>query len=51
MTKGKPISRLTPAACEEIQTRMLEVCQKIAEDHGPVIEGAGWRGTDTGFSF
>ncbi|WP_245437299.1 hypothetical protein, partial [Mesorhizobium helmanticense] len=30
---------------------MLEVCQKIAEDHGLVIEGAGWRGTDTGFFF
>lgn len=51
MTKGRLITRLTPAACEEIQTRMLEVCQKIAEDHGLVIEGAGWRGTDTGFSF
>lgn len=51
MTKGRFITRLTPATCEEIQTRMLEVCQKIAEDHGLVIEGAGWRGTGTGFSF
>lgn len=51
MTKGRLITRLTPATCEEIQTRMLEVCQKIAEDHGLVIEGAGWRGTDTGFFF
>ncbi|MER9877357.1 hypothetical protein [Mesorhizobium sp. M0195] len=51
MTKGRLITRLTPATCEEIQTCMLEVCQKIAEDQGLVIEGAGWRGTDTGFSF
>ena len=51
MTKQRRITRLTPAACEEIQTRMLEVCRKIAEDHGLVIEGAGWRGMDTGFSF
>lgn len=46
---GECCSLVTP--CEEIQTRMLEVCQKIAEDHGLVIEDAGWRGADTGFSF
>ncbi|WP_245474400.1 hypothetical protein [Mesorhizobium sp. M2A.F.Ca.ET.042.01.1.1] len=51
MTKGRVITPLTPATCEEIQTRMLEVCRKIAEDHGLVIERAGWRGTGTGFSF
>lgn len=51
MSKGKRVTRLTPAACEEIQSRMLEACQKIAADHGLVVEGAGWRGMDTGFSF
>ena len=46
MTKGKRITRLTPAACEEIQTRMLEVCRKIAADHGLVSrapDGAAWK--------
>jgi len=51
MSKGKHITRLTPATCEEIQARMLEVCRKIAADHGLVIEGAGWRGLDSGLSF
>ncbi len=49
--KGKRITRLTPAACEEIQSRMLEACQKIAEHHGLVIASVGWRGMDTGFAF
>ncbi|MER8435960.1 hypothetical protein NKH36_24630 [Mesorhizobium sp. M1312] len=51
MSKGKHITRLTPAACEEIQARMLEACRKIAADHGLVIEGAGWHGLDSGFCF
>ena len=51
MTKHKGITRLTPAACEEIQSRMLEACQKVAADHGLVVESAGWRGMDTGFAF
>ncbi len=51
MTKGKIVTRLTPAACEEIQTYMLEACQKVAADHGLVVESAGWRGMDTGFAF
>lgn len=34
------ITRLTPAACEEIQIRMLEACQKVAADHDLAIEGA-----------
>ncbi|MER8472788.1 hypothetical protein NKH23_25825 [Mesorhizobium sp. M1328] len=51
MSKGKHITRLTPATCEEIQARMLEVCRKIAADHGLVIESAGWRGLDSGLSF
>ena len=51
MTKGKIVTRLTPAACEEIQTHMLEACQKVAADHGLVVESAGWRGMDTGFAF
>jgi len=51
MSKGRHITRLTPAACEEIQSRMIEACRKIAADHGLVIEGAGWRGLDSGFSF
>ncbi|ESY98110.1 hypothetical protein [Mesorhizobium sp. L48C026A00] len=51
MSKGKHITRLIPAACEEVQSRMLEACQKIAADHGLVIESAGWRGLDSGFAF
>lgn len=30
---------------------MLEVCRKIAADHGLVIESAGWRGLNSGLSF
>ena len=45
------VMRLTPASCEQIQARMLEACKKIAADHGLVIESAGWRGLDLGFSF
>ncbi|CAG1008468.1 hypothetical protein RHIZO_03502 [Rhizobiaceae bacterium] len=51
MTKGKIVTRLTPAACEEIQTHMLEACHKVAADHGLVVESAGWRGMDTSFAF
>jgi hypothetical protein len=51
MSKGKHITRLTPAACEKIQVHMLEACRRIAADHGLVIESAGWRGLDSGFSF
>lgn len=51
MTKHKRITSLTPAACEEIQSRMVEACQKVAADHGLVVESAGWRGLDTGFAF
>lgn len=51
MTKQRRITRLTPATCEEIQTSMLEACQKIAADHGLVVESAGWRGMETGFAF
>ncbi|HET9537464.1 MAG TPA: hypothetical protein VFP43_19340 [Mesorhizobium sp.] len=51
MTKQRRITRLTPTACEEIQTRMLEVCRKVAADHGLVVESAGWRGMETGFAF
>lgn len=51
MTKGKIVNRLTPTACETIQSRMLEACQKVAADHGLVVESAGWRGMETGFAF
>jgi hypothetical protein len=51
MSKGKRMTRLTTATCEEIQARMLEACQKIAADHGLIIESAGWRGLDSGFAF
>lgn len=51
MSKGGRITRLTPAACEEIQTRMLEACRKVAADHGLVIESVGWHGMDAGFAF
>jgi hypothetical protein len=51
MTKGKNVTRLTPVACEEIQSRMLEACQKVAANHGLVVESAGWRGMETGFAF
>lgn len=51
MTKSKVTTRLTPSACEEIQSRMLEACQKIAAEHGLVIETAGWRDMETSFSF
>ena len=50
MTKGKR-TRLAPAACEEIQARMLEACRKIAVDYGLAIESAGWRGLDAGQVF
>lgn len=30
MTKDKLITRLTPVACEEFQSRILEACQKVA---------------------
>nr|WP_281721237.1 hypothetical protein [Nitrosomonas nitrosa] len=51
MTNDKIVTRLTPAACETIQSRMLEACQKVAADHGLVAESAGWRGMETGFAF
>jgi hypothetical protein len=51
MSKSNHMTRLTPAACAEIQAHMLKACQKIAADHGLVIESAGWRGLDTGFAF
>jgi hypothetical protein len=51
MSKANRITRLTSAACEQIQARMLEACRKIASDHGLVIESAGWRGLEPGFSF
>jgi hypothetical protein len=51
MSNGKRMTRLTPAACEDIQAQMVEACQKIAADHGLVIEGAGWRSLDSGFAF
>ncbi|MDX8481530.1 hypothetical protein RFN28_24150 [Mesorhizobium sp. VK24D] len=51
MNKTKRIARLTPAACEQIQDRMLEACRKTAADHGLVIESAGWRSLDSGFAF
>ncbi|MGX9574339.1 hypothetical protein [Mesorhizobium sp. f-mel] len=51
MNEGKRMIRLTPTACEEIQAHMLKACQKIAEDHGLIIEGAGWRALDSGFAF
>ncbi len=51
MSKVRHVTRLIPTACEEIQSRMLEACQKIASDYGLVIEGAGWRGMESGFSF
>lgn len=47
---AQPI-RLTPDVCEQVQARMLEACQKIAADHGLVIESAGWRGLDPGLAF
>ena len=43
--------RLTPATCEEIQSRMLEACQKVVADHGLVVESAGWHGMDASFAF
>jgi hypothetical protein len=51
MSKSNRMTRLTPAACAEIQAHMLKACQKIAADHGLVIESAGWRSLDTGFAF
>jgi len=48
---GNRITRLTPAAREEIQNHMLKACQKIAADHGLIIESAGWRGLCSDFSF
>ena len=51
MTKQRRIARLTPATCEEIQTRMLDACRKVAADHGLVVESAGWHGMDAGFAF
>ncbi|AAB92462.1 conserved hypothetical 15.8 kDa protein (plasmid) [Sinorhizobium fredii NGR234] len=51
MSKAIRIARLTSATCEQIQARMLEACRQIASDHGLVIESAGWRGLEPGFSF
>ncbi|AID34794.1 MULTISPECIES: hypothetical protein [Hyphomicrobiales] len=51
MSKANRITRLTSAACEQIQARMLEACRQIASDHGLVIESTGWRGLEPGFSF
>lgn len=51
MSKTKPITRLTPAACEEIQSRMREACRKVAQDHGLTVESAGWHGLDPAFGF
>ena len=51
MSRSNRMTRLTPAACAEIQAHMLKACQKIAADHGLVIESTGWRGLDTGFAF
>jgi hypothetical protein len=51
MTTSKRITLLTPAVWEEIQTRMLGACRKIAADYGLAIDGAGWRGLDPGYGF
>jgi hypothetical protein len=43
MSKVKPITELTPAACEQVLDLMLAACKRIAADHGLVIEGSQWR--------
>lgn len=51
MSKANRAIRLTSATCEQIQARMPEACRQIASDHRLVIESAGWRGLEPGFSF
>ncbi|QPB24787.1 hypothetical protein [Rhizobium sp. 007] len=51
MSKANRINRLTSATCEQVQARLLEAYRQIASDHGLVIESAGWRGLEPGFSF
>ncbi len=51
MAKNKTITRLTPAAREMIHASMLRACQKIAREHGLVVEDLGTRNMDLGLSF
>jgi len=51
MNKAKPITELTPAACEQVLTLMMQACGRIADDHGLVIDGFQWRSRSDGNAF
>jgi len=48
MSKDKPITELTPAACEQVLDLILAACKGIAADHGLILEGARWRSNPAG---
>ncbi|MBL8895643.1 MAG: hypothetical protein JNJ53_13655 [Rhizobiales bacterium] len=51
MNKAKPITELTPAACEQVLTLMMQACGRIADDHGLVIDDFRWRNRADGSAF
>ena len=51
MSKAKPITELTPAACDQVLTLMMQACKRIAAEHGLVIEGSKWRPPVSGSAF
>ena len=51
MSKAKPITELTPAACEQVLDLMMQACGRIAADHGLILEGSKWRSELSGHFF
>src|SRR5215510_12260755 len=51
MSNAKPITNLTPAACEQVLTLMMQACGRIADDHGLVIDEFQWRNRSDGSAF
>ncbi len=51
MSEAKPITELTPDACEQVLTLMMQACGRIADDHGLVIDDFRWRGRSDGNAF
>jgi hypothetical protein len=51
MDQAKPITDLTPAACEQVLTLMMQACGRIADDHGLVIDEFQWRNRSDGSAF
>lgn len=51
MAPNKKFALLNMSLCDRVQKDMLKACQKVAEDHGLIIEAAGHNNADYGFYF